>query len=300
MPHGTVISGYCYHHELSVAETTTGNSSRYSLHIPISIVSTMVQRSVQVLLIAAALSSLAEVVTTFTVITPPTATLFGVASQRQQQQQQQVHYCARSQLLSLFSSFTADGSEYAAGESDFDEDDDDADALAGGGYRRADFDEQDADNDDESPTTELQPVPMSKNAGNRFVALVWDRVLQQKDSNAAADKDALDWHHDRIRLTEEHVMFCRKQNLYNETVNTESMVDILWSLPMCVRSFVQSIFRSLLLLDGVCFLCLKRWMDECMDRIISQRSHRPLTHSTAALLFPTLFGKQQQLMKQKL
>ena len=79
---------------------------------------------------------------------------------------------------------------------------------------------------EETPTVELEPVGMSKNSGNRFVAVVWDRELDTKG------RDALDLHYDRIELTEDHVMFCRKANLYNETFNTESMVDVLWSLPM--------------------------------------------------------------------
>lgn len=123
----------------------------------------------------------------------------------------------------LFSSFAADGSEYAADQSDFDDDDeeDDGGVTAARSYRD--------DDDGESPTVELQPVPISKNSGNRFVAVVWDRQLQTD-----LTKDALDRHSDRIQLTEEHVMFCRKQNLYNETANAESAVDILWSLPMYV------------------------------------------------------------------
>ena len=94
--------------------------------------------------------------------------------------------------------------------------------------------------DDDTPTVELQPVPISKNAGNRFVAFVWDRELrlaapqQHHHHPDTTTTDPLDWHYDRIQRTEEHVMFCRKQNLYNETFNTESMVDILWSLPMYV------------------------------------------------------------------
>lgn len=116
------------------------------------------------------------------------------------------------------SSFAADGSEYSSKDSsDFEDDDDSMGRF--GRYRD--------DNDDETPTIELQPVPLSKNAGNRFVALVWDRELSKDKS-----KDALDLHYDRIELTEDHVMFCRKANLYNETFNQESMVDVRWSQPM--------------------------------------------------------------------
>ena len=79
------------------------------------------------------------------------------------------------------------------------------------------------------PVTEEIPVPNSRNnVGNRFVALVYDRT--HSDKWADGDAEALwDLHDERIALTEDHVMWARKQNLYNETFNTESMADILWS-----------------------------------------------------------------------
>jgi hypothetical protein len=125
----------------------------------------------------------------------------------------------------LYSSFAADGSEYSSKDkADNDDDDEGAGGFGGGGFR---------DDNDETPTVELQPIPTSKNSGNRFVAFVWDRVLDNiKDSDS--DRDGLDLHYDRMKYTEDHVMFCRKTNLYNETFNTDSMVDILWSLPMYV------------------------------------------------------------------
>ena len=117
------------------------------------------------------------------------------------------------------SSFAAEGSEYSSKKdgSDFDDDD----YASKEGYERTYRDDE-----DETPTVELQPVPMSKNSGNRFVAFVWDRNLD------ITGKDALDLHHARTQLTEDHVMFCRKANLYDENFNTDSMVDIVWSLPM--------------------------------------------------------------------
>ena len=117
----------------------------------------------------------------------------------------------------LQSSYVGEGSEYSSNKNDFDDDED-----KGSGFDRG-FQDQD---EDETPTIELKPVPLSKNAGSRFVALIWDRELDTEG------KDPLDLHHDRVPLTEDHVMFCRKTSLYNETFNTESMVDILWSLPM--------------------------------------------------------------------
>ena len=113
------------------------------------------------------------------------------------------------------SSFSVDGSEYSSKDSDYEDDDDQGSGDFSNGYR--DPDESD------SPTVELQPVPMSKNSGNRFVAFLWDRLLDTEN------RDAMELHLDRIDLTEDHVMFCRKANLYNNEFNTDSMVDILFS-----------------------------------------------------------------------
>lgn len=109
-----------------------------------------------------------------------------------------------------------DGSEYSSKDSDFES----ADEM-----KRDDFSnfEEGGDEEDDTPTTELQPVAMSKNSGNRFVAFVHDRLLDTEN------RDALDLHYDRIALTEDHVMFCRKKCLYNDEFNTDSMVDVLWS-----------------------------------------------------------------------
>lgn len=116
------------------------------------------------------------------------------------------------------SSFAADGSEYSS-KKDFEDDE----------AERKRYDRSSSyhdDDQDDTPTVELEPVGMSQNSGNRFVAVIWDRELDTQG------RDALDLHYDRIELTEDHVMFCRKANLYNETFNTNSMVDVLWSLPM--------------------------------------------------------------------
>jgi hypothetical protein len=117
----------------------------------------------------------------------------------------------------FMSSFAADGSEYSSKDTDYGEEDE----MRSSEYRSG-LDEEAGD----SPTVELQPVSMSKNSGNRFVAVVWDQQLDTKG------RDALDLHYDRDELIEDHVMFCRKRNLYNATFNTDSMVDILYSLPM--------------------------------------------------------------------
>ena len=120
-------------------------------------------------------------------------------------------------LTSLeMSSFAADGSEYSSKDTDFD----DEEIMSSSEYKV--FNEDTA----ESPVIELGPVPMSKNAGNRFIALMWDQELDTKG------RDPTTLHEDRDELVEDHVMFCRKRNLYNETFNTESMVDIMRSLPM--------------------------------------------------------------------
>jgi hypothetical protein len=119
--------------------------------------------------------------------------------------------------IALYSSFISDGSDYSSKSGDYVDEEENAGPKRYVNYR---------DDEDETPTIELQPVPPSKNSGNRFVAVVWDRDL------SSPEKDGLDMHYDRIQWTEDHVMYCRKANLYNETFNQESQVDVLWSLPM--------------------------------------------------------------------
>jgi hypothetical protein len=120
------------------------------------------------------------------------------------------------------SSFSADGSEYSSKESDYDFEEMDMNSFRNMGDSGI--------VEDDFPTEELQPVPMSKNAGNRFVASYWDHELQKGDPND--NRDPWELHYDRDILNEDHVMFCRKRNLYNETFNSDSMVDVVRSFPM--------------------------------------------------------------------
>ena len=119
-------------------------------------------------------------------------------------------------------SFMADSSDYKPSQSDYG-DGDGADANAPASPLRGEIELADV------PTLEEIPVPMSKNnVGNRFLALVYDRQLSTKEYEE--DEGAVwEMHRDRIALTEEHVMGARKQNLYNETFNTESMADVRFS-----------------------------------------------------------------------
>jgi hypothetical protein len=133
----------------------------------------------------------------------------------------------RQQPIPLFmSSFAADGSEYSSKDSDYDDDD-----LTQKGMEFRDEELDDDDDNKDSPVVELGPIPMSKNTGNRFVALIWDQELNSMQDSSSI-RDELDLHYDRDALIEDHVMFCRKRNLYNETFNSDSMVDILRSMPM--------------------------------------------------------------------
>ena len=125
---------------------------------------------------------------------------------------------SRGQVVLQMSSFAADGSEYSSKDSDYEDEDIMAASNMAAAAASASTEE------DSIPTVELGPVPMSKNSGNRFVAVVYDHDLDTKD------RDVLDLHDDRDTLIEDHVMFCRKRNLYNETFNTDSNVDILWSM----------------------------------------------------------------------
>jgi len=77
-------------------------------------------------------------------------------------------------------------------------------------------------------TFEEHPVFLSKNNGNRFIAFIFDRALaliSKKDNEI----NLWDLHEKRIRLTQDHILFCRKKNLFNNTFNADSMTDILWS-----------------------------------------------------------------------
>ena len=119
-------------------------------------------------------------------------------------------------------SFMADSSDYKPEKSDYGEGGE-GDANAPSSPLRGEIEMSDV------PTEEEIPVPMSRNnVGNRFLALVYDRQLTTKEYE---EDEGVVWemHRDRIALTEEHVMWARKQNLYNETFNTESMADVRFS-----------------------------------------------------------------------
>lgn len=111
------------------------------------------------------------------------------------------------------STYSVDQSDYSPKDSDYEKDSDWSNSAL--------LDKPVSGEQFES--NELSPVPMSKNAGNRFVALLWDRLLD------AEGRDLAELHNERIQHTEDHVMYCRKANLYNETFNTDSMVDVVWS-----------------------------------------------------------------------
>lgn len=117
--------------------------------------------------------------------------------------------------------YSDDSTDYKAEKSDYGDDDSNGDGELGG---------RGGDDMASVPVTEEIPVSMSKNnVGNRFVAFIFDRDLAT-NYDVENDPDSLwEMHKDRIALTEDHVMWARKQNLYNETFNTESMADIIWS-----------------------------------------------------------------------
>lgn len=125
----------------------------------------------------------------------------------------------------FMSSFSSDGTEYSSKDSDYDTEGDVEERNWGEGETG------DEENDDVE-TVEQKPVPMSKNAGNRFVALYWDHELEQNKKSGEAARESWWLHYDRDDLNEDHVMFCRKNNLYNETFNQDSMVDVMRSLPI--------------------------------------------------------------------
>ena len=135
-----------------------------------------------------------------------------------------VHQTSTTSLMS----FMADSSDYKGDKSDFNEGGEDGTKGAASPIR-GEVDMADV------PVTEEVAVPTSRNnVGNRFLALVFDRQLCSKydlenwEENGE-ENPVWEMHKDRVALTEDHVMWARKQNLYNETFNTESMADIRFS-----------------------------------------------------------------------
>lgn len=131
------------------------------------------------------------------------------------------------------SSYSVDSSDYSSKDSDFEAEDEYDEP-----YRPGRLDEEGVTN-----TKELKPVPMSKNSGNRFVAILWDRLLDTEDRRPEELHDA------RIKHTEPHVMACRKANLYNETFNVDSMVDVVWSRQL-LSSDVRRVIGQIICLES--------------------------------------------------
>lgn len=133
-------------------------------------------------------------------------------------------------------SYSADSADYSPKESDYEKGDELYPSSLGEG-------EDDDDEDNEFKSVELKPVPMSKNAGNRFIVVLWDRLLDSEK------RHSLDLHDDRIQHTEDHVMYCRKSNLYNETFNADSMVDFLFSRQI-LSSDLQRVIGQVMCLES--------------------------------------------------
>ena len=110
-----------------------------------------------------------------------------------------------------------DMSDYSSGPADYD-DDSEVGESAYAGMREAA--EKAAAESEASEVKLEQPPPLSKNAGNAFIALVFDKAL---DAQGRAWDDLVE---DRVVDTGKHVRWCREANLYNETVNTDSLVDV--------------------------------------------------------------------------
>lgn len=118
-------------------------------------------------------------------------------------------------LTSHYMSFVSDGSDYSTTESDYETESEDGTATEGGpGFRPLAIDD---------PAKEEKPVPLSKNSANRFFVFLLDREID------IHGRDMMELHESRVELTKDHVLFCRKTNLYNETFNYNSMNDVVWS-----------------------------------------------------------------------
>jgi hypothetical protein len=136
-------------------------------------------------------------------------------------------YQQHRSMTGLKMSYVADSSDYGSdGESEYEDDavEKKDELKEGPGYREF----------QDTPTQEEQPVPMSKNAQKRFLIYYYDKDV---DVHASVDGDddgrsAWEGHDLRERLMEQHVLWARTANLYNETFNQNSMADVVWSYPL--------------------------------------------------------------------
>jgi hypothetical protein len=89
--------------------------------------------------------------------------------------------------------------------------------------------------EDKTPTEELQPMVLSKNAGNTFLAVIWDCLLHQDPL------DVLEMHKEKTMSSLLH------KKIYNETFNYNSRVDILFSY-LTLSGIIDSLIWNLLVL----------------------------------------------------
>jgi uncharacterized protein YciI len=196
----------------------------------------MMGRSTMVLLGAVGLVLLTAPTTPTHAFSGVRSVTWGVGSSQSQSQQQP----QQQQPWALgMSSFVSESSDYTAGGGGGDGGDDE-DLLDKSAPRRLVSTAQDA------PTMEHEVVGMSRNnVGSRWVALVWDKSLEAIHASEKAPRGPWELHFDRISRTEEHILFCRKQNLYNETFNLESRADIVWSYPMLASDVKRTIGHAM-------------------------------------------------------
>jgi len=130
------------------------------------------------------------------------------------------------QTTSLRMSYVADSSDYSSEDSEIEDEsaNNDGEDYMGPGYRE--FQDVQA--------VEEKPIPMSKNAQKRFLVYYYDHDV---DAHADVDgdgsgRDVWERHDLRQNLMEQHVLWARTANLYNDTFNNNSMADVVWSYPL--------------------------------------------------------------------
>lgn len=126
---------------------------------------------------------------------------------------------AVSSSSSLAMSYVSDSSDYGGGDdTDYEDEGGGTSKEQASGPRYREF--QDV------PAVEAKPVPYSKNAGLRFLAVYYDAEVD------TVQRTRWERHCLRMDLMQQHVLWARCANLYNDTVNTNSMADVVWSYPL--------------------------------------------------------------------
>ncbi|KAL7489759.1 hypothetical protein ACHAW6_015429 [Cyclotella cf. meneghiniana] len=125
-----------------------------------------------------------------------------------------------------------------------DDDDDDGEEI--------DYAEEEQEVDEEDVHVPLPKFKQEEESPDQGFQPMFLEILERNNREVVWEEynnDHILWkmHNQRVALTEDHVMWARKQNLYNETFNTGSMADVLWSHQLLSSDLQRTIGHAMCL-----------------------------------------------------